>query len=245
MDRREFLKIAAFEVGMSLFTKDIFRFLNTVPSTPGEIIRRGDPSKAQVALTFDDGFLPQHVEKILRVAEYYNLRFTFFPLGWRVMDREPDLWRAVLDAGHEGANHSYTHRVLRTDRLSLEEIANDIKDHQTLLDQVAGRYVPVRFFRPPGGYIEPIVLQIANEQGYDVVTWSRSSGGTGAASTPDSSYENVIKATNGDIVLMHCINNDTARLSEMIEKLFGENLEIVTISKLLDLDPPASVDSQS
>lgn len=234
MNRREFGQVLGVELGVAILGRDILRGLTAFSFAPGEVIRKGDPDKSQVALTFDDGFLPQHIEKVLRIMETYGLKITFCPIGDRSLKKYPDLWRAADEAGHEIANHSYTHRVLRTDRLTVEEIAKDISDDQDVLDSILGRHRNVNFLRPPGGYVEPALIQIANAQGLDVVNWSVTSAGTGPLSTPDSSYENVVKAKGGDIVLMHCINNDTARLSEIVETLLGKGLEIVTLSGLLD-----------
>lgn len=189
--------------------------------------------KPQVALTFDDGFLPKQVERILRVADDFSLRFTFFPVGWRVMDTYPDLWRDVINLGHEIQNHSHSHRILKSTLIKPEEMVYDIGLHQALLDDILGYHNPERFFRPPGGYIEPVVTWAAESLGFQVVTWSLSSGGTDKLATPNSSFRNVVRDGNGDIVLLHCINNDTLELPRMIEVLQNKGLELVTLSNLL------------
>ena len=229
MNRKEFLKVSAAVLGAPL-----------IPSVPSfleddRVIVHGDRSKPQVALTFDDGFLPWQVEKILRIADDSGLKFTFFPVGWRVLDKEPDLWRAVAEKGHEIENHSHSHRILRSDRIKPDEMAYDILLHQVVLDSILGYHYPEKFFRPPGGYVEPAVLQAASDLDLRVVKWSLSSGGTGFLSTPDSSFHNVSRAKNGDIVLLHCINNDTQKLSQMIDMLQTSGLELVTLSDLIGI----------
>lgn len=198
------------------------------------VITHGDRDKSQVALTFDDGFLPGQVERILRVADDYNLRFTFFPVGWRVLDTHPDLWRNVVSLGHEIQNHSHSHRILRGDLISQDDMVYDIGLHQVLLNDILGYHYQERFFRPPGGYIEPAVMFAAESLDFQVVTWSLSSGGTDKLATPNSSFRNVVRATNGDIVLLHCINNDTLELPRIIETLQNKGLELVTLSNLLN-----------
>ncbi len=188
----------------------------------------------KVALTFDDGFLPRQVEKIAEIADQYGLKFTFFPVGWRVLDREPELWRNIVAAGHEIGNHSHSHRILRTDKISKEEILYDIGLHQVLLDEILGYHYPERFFRPPGGHLEPAVTEAAENLKLLVVKWSLTSGGTDRFATPNSAFNNVIRARGGDNVLLHCIPNDTARLPDMIEVLQNKGLKLVTLSNLLN-----------
>lgn len=189
---------------------------------------------SRMALTFDDGFSPKQVERILRVADEYNLRFTFFPVGWRVMDTYPELWRDVVQLGHEIQNHSHSHRQLKSSLIKPEEMVYDIGLHQVLLDDILGYHYPERFFRPPGGYIEPAVVWAAESLGLQVVTWSLSSGGTDKWATSESSFHNVVRARSGDIVLLHCINNDTQELPRMIDTLQNKGLELVTLSNLLN-----------
>lgn len=228
MERREFLGLSAALI-WGPFMPKLPSFLEDE-----RVIIHGDRAKPQVALTFDDGFLPRRVERILQVADEYSLKFTFFPVGWRVMDTHSALWKSVVEAGHEIGNHSHSHRILRSDKIKPGEIMDDIWQHQVLLDSILDYHYPEKFFRPPGGYVEPAVMSAAESLGLSVVKWSLSSGGTGRLSTPESSFYNVTKAQNGDIVLLHCINNDTARLPQMIEFLQNKGLELVTLSQLLD-----------
>ena len=230
LGRREFLEVSAAFLGSPFILK--------VPSflEDERVITHGNRDKPQVALTFDDGFLPQHVEKIAEVAARYGLKFTFFPVGWRVLDRNPQLWRDIFLQGHEIENHSHSHRILRSDRVKPEEMVYDIALHNQLLDEILGQHYEERFFRPPGGYLEQAVVDAAESLGLSVVTWSLDSGGTSRKATPDSAFARVARAWNGDIVLLHCINNDTARLPAMIETLQDKGLELVTLSKSLEVE---------
>ncbi len=211
-------------------------FIPKVPSflEDARVITHGDRDKPQVALTFDDGFLPRQVEKIAEIADQYGLKFTFFPVGWRVMDRNPDLWRDVYLTGHEIENHSHSHRILNSRLVKPLEMVYDIGLHGQVLNEILREEYQEKFFRPPGGYIEQAVIEAANGLGLAVVTWSLSSGGTSRLASPDSSFANVSRATNGDIVLLHCIPNDTARLPDMIEVLEQKGLDLVTLATLLE-----------
>lgn len=53
----------------------------------------------------------RNTDLILEVLEAANTRATFFFLGW-VAEREPQLVRQVVAAGHEIACHGYSHRLV-------------------------------------------------------------------------------------------------------------------------------------
>lgn len=239
MNRREFGQVLGAEMGAAILGKDIFRGLTNLSSVPGEVIRKGDPDKSQLALTIDDCFLPNEVDKVIEILGKFadqGVRATMFPVGYRVLDRHQSQWHDIASLDFiELGNHSATHRILRSDLLTEEDIRGDIAYHPVMLDQAVGRHVDIHTFRPPGGYVESVVISGANDIGLTVVTWSRSSGAASPYSNPDYSFANVTAATNGDIVLIHCVPNDTARLEEEIEVLLSKGLEMVKVSELLNL----------
>jgi peptidoglycan/xylan/chitin deacetylase (PgdA/CDA1 family) len=65
-------------------------------------------TQKQVALTFDDGPNPRFTPEILRLLKKYDARATFFVLGQNAV-RYPRLIRALVEAGQEVENHSFTH----------------------------------------------------------------------------------------------------------------------------------------
>lgn len=76
----------------------------------GEPIIRGPGNRCSIALTFDDGpslgTLP-----LLDLLSSFDVRATFFQCGMNVL-RHPEVARAVLEAGHEIGNHTYSHARL-------------------------------------------------------------------------------------------------------------------------------------
>jgi peptidoglycan/xylan/chitin deacetylase (PgdA/CDA1 family) len=62
-----------------------------------------------VALVFDDGPFPEHAPKLLALFAREGIHVTFSLVGTNV-ELHPDTAKAVLAAGHEIANHSYSHR---------------------------------------------------------------------------------------------------------------------------------------
>ena len=52
-----------------------------------------------------------NTERCLRLLDSYKVRATFFVLGW-VAERQPDLIRSLVEAGHEIGCHSFGHPVV-------------------------------------------------------------------------------------------------------------------------------------
>jgi peptidoglycan/xylan/chitin deacetylase (PgdA/CDA1 family) len=69
-----------------------------------------DTSKA-IALTIDDGPDPLYTPQVLRLLHKYRVTATFSMIGVHVA-ASPHLARAVADAGHRIANHTWTHADL-------------------------------------------------------------------------------------------------------------------------------------
>jgi len=76
----------------------------------GDPVLRGPGGRKSIALTFDDGPSPG----TLRLLDYLaktGVKATFFQCGLNVL-RDAEAARAVLRAGHEIGNHSYSHARL-------------------------------------------------------------------------------------------------------------------------------------
>src|SRR6478752_7707596 len=76
----------------------------------GPTLWHGPRDRPQVAITFDDGPHPHFTPRIARQLEEQGARGTFFCVGSAV-ERNPDVVRALVTAGHEIGNHSYRHNT--------------------------------------------------------------------------------------------------------------------------------------
>lgn len=82
-----------------------------------EIVARVETTEPVVALTFDDGPTPGGTDAILAALAARGVRATFFLTGAETA-RHPEAARRIVAAGHQIANHSWSHErmVLRSQR---------------------------------------------------------------------------------------------------------------------------------
>ena len=86
--------------------------------------------------------LPQRAERnthrILDLFAQYNVKATFFTLGW-IAERHPDLIKRIVNEGHELACHGYEH--IRVTEQNPEQFKADIIKTKTLLEDLSGKQV--------------------------------------------------------------------------------------------------------
>jgi len=111
----------------------------------GPSIWRGPRNKRALALTFDDG-PSASTPRLLELLGRYGVRATFFQCGLNV-ERRPGPARAVMEAGHEIGNHSYSHARfwLRGPEFIYQELARA----QRAIAAVTGK-TPTLFRAPYG-----------------------------------------------------------------------------------------------
>jgi polysaccharide deacetylase family protein (PEP-CTERM system associated) len=88
--------------------------------------------------------------QILEILAEYDVRATFFVLGW-IAEQYPELVRKIAAQGHEIGSHSYWHR--RVDQMTPDEFHEDLLDSIDLLERLSG--AKVRGFRAPSFSIRP------------------------------------------------------------------------------------------
>jgi polysaccharide deacetylase family protein (PEP-CTERM system associated) len=98
---------------------------------------------------------------VLRLLAEEDVRATFFVLGW-VAERERELVREIVDAGHEVASHGYGH-VLPM-QLSSDEFRRDVRRARDVLQDVSGREVVG--YRAPSFSIDRERLMVVADAGF-------------------------------------------------------------------------------
>ncbi len=123
-----------------------------------------------VFLTFDDGPTPVVTDWLLQFLENENIPATFFWVGEKI-NKNKELARKVVNAGHTIGNHTYHHLdAWKTGtNLYIEEIKKTEK-------HINGLYNSKKLFRPPYGHLSPKKIKILKQMEFKVVMWTVVSG---------------------------------------------------------------------
>lgn len=196
----------------------------------GQSICRVNTDEKLVALTFDDGPTERGVGAALSQLQALGAKGTFFLIGQEASER-PHLVRRIVEAGHEVANHSMSHRMLvgRPAGLYDREIGGT---HAALVRAGAP---PPKLFRPPYGKKLWGLPMAVERSGYRMIMIDVEEPQT----TDAQAYADAILdgARPGSILLMHLMyrSNGTARdaLPLVIKGLQARGFRLVTVSELL------------
>lgn len=201
----------------------------------GEIVWEVPTHDKLIALTFDDGPDPVQTPQILALLKQYQAKGTFFVLG-KWAEKYPELVMQEQQEGHEVANHTYAHtyavKSTAKDKFTQDMVAAE----HSITD--AGVPRPL-LFRPPGGFYNDMVIDVAKQKGYTIVLWSwhqdtRDWASPGVAAITNKVLKN---ARNGDIVLFHDKvegrSQTVAALKVILPQLQQEGYRFVTVSELL------------
>jgi len=202
----------------------------------GEIVWEVPTNEKVICLTFDDGPDPKYTPEVLKLLEKYQAKGTFFVTGKKV-EQHPEIVLQQTIAGHEIANHSYSHKYIS--KMSSEELEEEILKTENIIKQVTGQ-VP-KLYRPPGGFYNEKVVNTAKGNGYTVVLWSwRHDTKDWANPGVDKIIKKVVtNAQNGDIVLFHDHGGNRKQtinaLQEILPQLQKRGYRFITVSDLLNI----------
>ena len=121
-----------------------------------------------IALTIDDGPHPVWTPKILRLLDRYHVPAMFCLIGNQVLGHE-DIARMVTAAGHQLANHSWSHPAA-LEKKTGAVVHDEISRAQAKIHKTTGQ-VP-KFFRSPSGAWSPTVLQQTAAAGLLPLDWT-------------------------------------------------------------------------
>lgn len=198
-----------------------------------KLIYKIDTTSKKIALTFDDWGSEKTVNKILDILKKESVKATFF-LRAKGVEANPNLARAIVEEGHNVANHTYTHPVLTT--LSARKMQEEVvKAHQVITEAIQQQ--PTMFFRPPTGEIDDQSAKNVAAAGYsniimyDVTTldWDKRN------SAKDIVNELLMQTHSGSIILLHMLDDihTIEALPIAIKKLKEKGYSFVLVSDLI------------
>lgn len=200
----------------------------------GEIIHKVETTDSIIALTFDDG-PTKKTDEILSILKDCEIKATFFVNGQDIAKNMNEA-KALVESGHELANHSYSHS--RMILKSSEFIKNEI-DSTDLMIRRAG-YKGEIFFRPPFGKKLFVLPYYLSNQNRKTIMWN----------IEPESYNDIVnnhneiashvvdKAQPGSIILLHVMMNGREEslkaIKPIVNELKNKGFQFKTISEIIN-----------
>lgn len=215
-------------------------------TAPGDVIEQGSdcvirvcnarPSDGRklVALTFDDG-PSTYTQQYLDILKRYDAKATFFCLGENI-ESYPAQAKAIVDAGHQIANHTYDHEQLTA--VPAETVLSEVTRGFACIKDATG--VDTTVMRPPYGELRQSTWSETNGTMSVSVLWNMDSldwtlpGADAIVSNATTGIQ------SGYVILMHDgggnRDQDLEALPRILETLTQQGYEFVTISELMASD---------
>jgi len=191
-------------------------------------------SRAEIAITFDDGPDPEVTPRVLDALDRAGARGTFFCVGRRAQ-AHPGLVREIARRGHAVENHSQDHSTA-FGWYGPARLRREIAAAQAALATLAGR-APA-FFRAPFGVRNPFVDPVLARLGLAYVSWTRRGYDTVDGDASRVARRLAGRLAAGDVLVLHDGVATGARraqpavlevLPRLLELAAGRGLRAVTL----------------
>ena len=203
----------------------------SVLGTSGPDLQSGSAAGGRVALTFHGAGAAALTAKVLQIAKAHDAKVTVFAVGqW--LSANPQLGRAIVAAGHDLGNHTWSHQPMRS--LGAEAAALEVSRGAAAVAAVRGS--AGLLFRPSGTPTSTDTIRSAALASgyhrcisYDVDPSDYLDPGTAAV------RDRTLKAVRaGSIVSLHLGHAGTvAALPGILDGLRQRGLTAVTVTDLL------------
>lgn len=168
-------------------------------------------------LTFDDGPHPVYTPQVLDLLAEYDVKATFFVVGWMV-SLYPDVTRRIAAEGHSIQLHSWRHDHLT--RFTRDEFIADVRKVQAILGKTVNRRGTC--IRPPYGSVNARVRGWASELGLTVAMWDVSGDDWTDISSEQIANIVVRRAAPDAVLLLHDGGGHRHRTVSALEEILSE-----------------------
>lgn len=211
------------------------------PAQPGpaHVYTHGPAAGRMVALTFDDGFCPLCVGRIVDVLLRTGAHATFFPNGQYARSFVPQAAkiRLLVERGQLiVGNHTFHH--VDSPVVGSAAFSADLQRNEQWIERTFG-ITGRPFFRPPYGAYDGGTIAAAGAAGYThVIMWSGTVADSSLRTIPYILHAIRYWARPGAIILMHGNYPPTSiALPRILALLRRMRLRPVTIAELLGGSP--------
>jgi peptidoglycan/xylan/chitin deacetylase (PgdA/CDA1 family) len=183
-----------------------------------------------IALAYDDGPLPESVPILLAALAKNKMRATFCVTGQNA-EKDPELLKQIVAAGHEIANHSWSHPDLT--KLSAKQVHEELAKADVAIKTATGH--SPKYFRPPFGAVnDALIAQVHKEFGYDILMWSLDSHDWQNPPAGEVTKRILDNVKNGDILLVHeSFAQSVKEMPSILSRLAAKGFKSVTVSELV------------
>ena len=190
------------------------------------VFSKAETNEKIIAITVDDCFQANNLEKIVNKALEVGGKLTIFPIGQNaIKEKQSATLKYAWENGFELENHTYTHCGLFN--VSTEEMAKEIYMQQMALCYVLGVEYQPHFLRPRGGDArrDQRMQKYAEQLGYyGIAHWS--AGGSQSRSSLVKHLE------PGAIYLFHTTDSDWDNLEYFIPYAVEQGYQLVTLNEM-------------
>ena len=170
-------------------------------------------------LTFDDGPIPEVTPKVLAILDRYGVKATFFMVGENI-DKHPEVYQQVVEAGHSIGNHTYNH--LKGWKTPFKEYMENVKKCD---ESVRRKLSPFTFhlsplFRPPYGKATFRQRRALHKKGYRLIYWDILTRDYDPTRTPEQMLKQIQRNVRpGSIINFHDSLKSNERMLEVLPKV--------------------------
>ena len=200
------------------------------PTAPGYglVFSEADTEEKIIAITVDDCFQADNLQKMVDKAIEVGGKFTIFPIGKNVLKQaQSEVLKYAWEHGFELENHTFTHNGLY--RCSDEEMAREVFMQQQALSHILGVEYHCHFLRPKGGDARRDQrMQVYAEQlgYYGIAHWS-------CAGSTSTEREIARALKPGAIYLFHTTtDNDLDKLLNFMPYAVEKGYKLVTLNEM-------------
>jgi peptidoglycan/xylan/chitin deacetylase (PgdA/CDA1 family) len=193
-----------------------------------------DTTQKLVALTFDDGPMPNWTPMVHDILDDARIPATFFLIGQRVV-RHARLIHGRMDR-HAVGNHTWAHTDMS--RMSHADAYRALSRAHAAITEVTGKEPAI--LRPPLGNIGGTTLSAAGKMGYHIVLWSLKMREAALGHPAGRLVDYIVDSCEpGTILLAHDTGHRDRLVSirglpAMIRGLRAKGFEFVTVPELLE-----------
>ncbi len=186
----------------------------------------------KIAISFDAAWGADKTTEIMNICDEYGVKATFFLVGFWV-EKYPEKVKEIYNRGYEIGLHSTTHPDMT--KLSRKQIKEELENNINLISDITGS--TPKLFRPPYGYYNDALIEVANGLNLSTIEWSVDSLDWKGLSASELAGRVTSKAKEGSIVLFHNnSDNITTGLRLVLEHFKNNKTQIVPIGELIYYD---------